>query len=186
MIAWEADLQKAIARGAAEHKPIMLEFYHPECISCQQMDAVTLADRRVENFIYDKMVAVRVPVESKAQASEFKIFMTPTLVVLDYYGREHQRTLGFIPPDEMVPTLLLGIGKAGFANDQFNEAVLQFNTLLNGYPGSACAPEAMFLRGVARFSSSHTPSVLKETCQQLRQRYPESEWSGRAEPFNLL
>ena len=186
MIVWETDIGKALARGAAEQKAILVDFYSPECIGCKQMDAVTFPDRAVTNFIIDKMIALRAPAGTKTLAADFRVLWTPTLIVLDYYGKEHQRTLGYLPPDEMVASLLLGIGKAGLGNDHFNEAVLQFNTLLNGYPNSACAPEAVYLRGVARYKSSHAASALKDCYKELSQEYPASEWAKRAEPFSLL
>lgn len=186
MIVWETDLNKALARGAAEQKAILVDFYSPECIGCKRLDEVTFPERAVENFIYEKVVPLRLSASSKTLAAEFRVLWTPTLIVLDYYGKEHQRTLGFLPPDEMVATLLLGIGKVALGNDQFNEAVLQFNTLLNGYPQAACAPEAAYMRGVARFKSTHSPGTLKECYQQLLKEYPENEWTKRAEPFSLL
>ena len=186
MIVWESEIQKALARGAAEHKPILLEFHSPECIGCKQMDTVTFPDRDVSNFVLEKMVPLRVPVTNNPLASDFRVIWTPTFIVLDYYGKEYHRTVGYIPPDEMVAQLLLGIGKTGFGNDQFNEAVLQFSTLLNGYPQSACAPEAVYLRAVARYKSSHSAAALKECYSQLATQYPGSEWTRRAEPFALL
>lgn len=186
MIAWESDILKALARGTAEHKSVVLDFYSPECIGCKQMDAVTFPDQDVSNFIIDRMVPLRVPLADQKLSAEFRVAWTPTLIVLDFYGREHQRALGYIPPDEMVAWLLLGIGKVGLANDQFNEAVLQWTTLLNSYPQSASAPEAVYLRGVARFKSSRSDTALKECCRQLLAEYPGSEWTRRAEPFTLL
>ena len=186
MITWESDMGKALARGKAEQKCILLEFFSPDCICCKQMDAVTFADGDVGNFLTDRLVAMRAPVGSKTLAADFRVVWTPTIVVLDYYGHEHQRTIGYLPPDEMVALMLLGIGKAAFDNDQFNEAGIQFNTLLNGYPGSAAAPEAVYLRGVARYKSSHAASALKEAHRQLATEYPSSEWTRRAEPYSLL
>jgi len=177
---------KALARAKAEHKCVLLDFFSPECIGCKQLEAVTLQDTAVENFIIDRMVPLQAPVSPQGLAADFRVLWTPTLIVLDFYGKEHQRTIGFLPPEDMVASLLLGIGKAGLGNEQFNEAVLQFNTLLNGYPQSAAAPEALYLRGVARYKSSRSASVLKESYQQLLAEYPGSEWTRRAEPFNLL
>ena len=186
MIAWETDMGKALSRGAAEHKSVILEFFSPECIGCTQMEDVTFPDTAVSNFIIDRMIPLRAPVGSKSLAADFRGVWTPTLIILDYYGKEHQRMIGYIPPDEMVASLLLGIGKVGLENDQFNEAVLQLNTLLNGYPHSAAAPEAVYLRGVARYKSSHAANVLKDCYQQLLAEYPASEWTKRAQPFSLL
>ena len=186
MITWESDMGRALARGKAEQKCLLLEFFSPDCIGCQQMDAVTFADGGVANFLTDRVIPLRAPVGQKTLAADFRVVWTPTLIVLDYYGHEHQRTIGFLPPDELVASLLLGIGKTAFDNDQFNEAGIQLNTLLNGYPASAAAPEAVYLRGVARYKSSHDAAALKETHRQLLADYPSSEWTRRAEPYSLL
>jgi len=186
MIEWESDIGKALARGKAEQKPVLLEFFSTECIGCQQLDVVTYQELEVSNFIIDRMVAMRVPVGAKSLAADFRVVWTPTLIVLDYYGKEHQRTVGFLPPEEMVAWLLLGMGKVSFDQDQFNEAGIQLNTLLNGYPDSASAPEAVYLRGVARYKSSHAAEALKDAYRQLAATYPGNEWTKRAKPFTLL
>ena len=186
MIAWESEMGKALGRGKAEQKPILLEFYTPECIGCRQMDEVTFEDASVVNFIASRLIPLRVPLDNKSLVDDFRIFWTPTLVTLDYYGREHQRTIGYLPPDEIVATLLLGMGKVSLGQGQFNEAGIQFNTLLNGFRGSASAPEAVYLRGVARFSTSHAVSALQDTYKQLLAEYPGSEWTRRAKPYALL
>lgn len=183
---WESDLGKALARAKAGQKCVLLEFFSPECIGCKQMDAVTFPDAAVSNFIEDKMVPLRVQVGASSLVTDFRVVWTPTILILDYQGKEHQRTIGYLPPDEIVASLLLGIAKTALDADLFNEAVLQLNTLLNGYPKSAAAPEAVYLRGVARYKSSHAASALKESYQQLQAQYPESEWTRRAEPFTLL
>ena len=186
MITWESEMSKALVRGKTEQKCVLLDFFSPECIGCRQMDAVTFPEVAVANFITDRMIPLHVEVGARGLASDFRVVWTPTLIVLDYYGKEYQRTVGYLPPNEMVAMLLLGIGKVGLENNQFSEAVIQFNTLLNGHPTSSFAPEAVFLRGVARYKSSHTPGALKECYQQLLAEYPESAWTGRAEPYSQL
>jgi len=186
MISWETDMSKALARAKAEQKCVLMEFFSHECIGCKQMDAVTFPDQAVENFIADRMVPLRIEVTNQTLAADFRVVWTPTILTLDFYGKEHQRTLGFIPPDEMVSSLLLGIGKAALGQEQFNEAVIQFSTLLNGNPKSEVAPEAVYLRGVARYRASHAAEALKEAQQLLASQYPESTWTRRAEPYTLI
>ena len=185
MIPWESDTAKALARGTAEQKSVLLQFFSPECIGCRQMDEVTFADPDVMNFM-EHVVPLRLPVNSGSHSSDYRVSWTPTLVVLDYYGREHQRTVGYLPPEEIVGWLLLGMGKVSLDYGQFSEAVIQFNTLLNGCAACASAPEAVYLRGVARYRTSRAPEALKEIHKQLQSQYPASEWTKRAEPFTLL
>ena len=186
MIPWETDMGKALTRAKAEQKSVLLEFFSPDCIGCKQMEEVTFTDPDVVNFIGNHVIPLKMPVTSTTQTGDYRIAWTPTLITLDLYGREHQRTVGFLPPEEIVGSVLLGIGKVSLDNGQFNEAVIQFNTLLNGCPKSTAAAEAVYLRGVARFKSSRDPAVLKEIHQQLSTRYPDSDWTKRAQPFTLL
>jgi hypothetical protein len=186
MIAWESDMAKALARGKAEQKSVLVEFFSSECIGCKQMEEVTFADPAVINFISDHVIPLRIPVTNAAHTSDYRVIWTPTIITMDYYGREHQRTVGYLPPDEMVGSTLLGMGKVSLDYGQFSEAVIQFNTLLNGCPDCASAPEAVYLRGVARYKTSQSPSALKEIYQQLLAQYPDSEWTKRAHPFTLL
>ncbi len=149
------------------------------------MGAVTYPDARVAEFVTSQMVPLQVPVDSPL-AGDFKVRWTPTIVVLDYYGKEHHRTVGYFPPEEFVPNLILGMGKVDFDTDQFNDAILHFDQLLAKYPKSDAAPEAIYLRGVARYKSSHNAAPLKEAYEKLKADYPASEWAKRAEPYSLL
>jgi TolA-binding protein len=58
--------------------------------------------------------------------------------------------------------------------------------IVSTYPRSAAAPEAMYLRGVVRFKSTHEAEPLKEAFEQLKRDYPASEWAKRAMPYGLL
>ena len=150
------------------------------------MDAVTYPNAEVFDFISRKIVPLRVAADSQPLSSEFKITWTPTLVTLDYYGKEHHRTVGFLPPKELIPSLMLGMGKTDFDTEQFNDAIVHLDELLNLYPKAAAAPEAIYLRGVCRYKSSHEAKPLKDAYEKLLADYPGSEWVKRAEPYSLL
>lgn len=185
MVTFESQLGTALSRAKAEQKGVLLEVFSPGCIGCAQMEEVTFKHQDVANFIIDKLVAVQLPVDDPAVAG-FGVHWTPTLMVLDYYGKVRERNEGFLPPDEMVAWMLLGQARIGFDSDQYNEAVIHLNTLLNGYPESPFAPEAVFLRGVARFKASHDPQNLKAAYLALQKEYPGSLWHKKAEPYRLL
>ena len=150
------------------------------------MDAVSYPDMKVSNFIIEKVVPLRVPADAQPLSAEFQVHWTPTLVTLDMYGKEHYRTVGFLPPAELVPSLLLGIAKVDFAAQQYNDALINLNMLLAGYPSSDAAPEAVYLKGVCRYKSSKDAQCLKQAYEQLVSDYPASEWAKRAAPYNLL
>lgn len=150
------------------------------------MDAVTYPNVKVYDFISAKVVPLRVQADSKPLSDEFQIKWTPTLVSLDFHGQEHHRTVGFLPPEELIPSLLLGMGKTDSDTGAFKEAIRHMESLLEGYARSAAAPEAVYLLGVCRYKDTHDAKPLKEAYERLKADYPGSEWVHRAQPYSLL
>ena len=149
------------------------------------MDAVTYPQKAVEAFFADSMVALRVP-SDHGLAKEFKVSWTPTLVTLDWKGQEHHRTVGFLAAEELVASLMLGCAKVYSDLEFFDRAFGALGKLLSAYPASDAAPEAIFVRGVCGYKSTHNPAPLKEAYEQLQKQYPQSEWTKRAYPYRLL
>ncbi len=150
------------------------------------MDAVTYPDSKVVSFISENLIPLQVQFDAQPLASDFNIKWTPTLVTLDADGKEHHRSVGFLAPDELIPSLLLGMGKSCFENERFDEALSYLEKILTDYPASDSAPEAHYLRGVCRYKSTHDPKPLKEAYEKLSKEYPSSEWTKRAYPYRLL
>jgi hypothetical protein len=150
------------------------------------MDAVTYPDTKVIEFINNNVVALRVPSDSQPLAGRFNVKWTPVLAVLDENGVGHRQTLGFFPPEEFVPSLMLGIAKVNFDHDQLDKALAIFHKLQADYPASAVVPQAIFLEGVSRYKHSHEPKTLKDAYEQLQSDFPTSEWTQRASPYRLL
>ncbi|NWF94082.1 MAG: tetratricopeptide repeat protein [Syntrophaceae bacterium] len=150
------------------------------------MDAVTYPNDKVIEFIQRRMIPLRVSFDAQPLSSDFNIKWTPTLITLDALGKEHHRTVGFLPPEELIPSLLLGIAKSHFEGEGFSEALSTLEELLTDYPRSDAAPEAIYLRGVCTYKSTHDPKPLKAAYEQLQASYPSSEWTKRAYPYRLL
>jgi len=150
------------------------------------MDAVTYPDKKVTEFIRENLIPLRVPFDAKPLSTDFNVAWTPTLISLDADRKEHHRTVGFLAPEEVIPSLLLGLGKSWFDREQFDEALEYLEKVLSEYPKSDSAPEAMYLRGVARYKKTHDAKPLKEAYMELKDEYPSSEWTKRAYPYRLL
>jgi Outer membrane lipoprotein len=150
------------------------------------MGAVTYPDSKVAGFVNDRMIPIQLLADAKPYADDFNVKWTPTVIVLDEDGKEHSRTVGFLPPEEFVPSLLLGIIKAHFDLNHFSETLTDAEKLIADYPKSRATPEAIYLQGVAGYKSTHDPKHLKAAYQKLQAEYPASEWTERAQPYNLL
>ena len=150
------------------------------------MDKVTYPAAEVINFVNERIVPVRVPYDQKPLAEEFQVKWTPLFVILDGNGEEHHRSTGFLAPYELISMILLGMGKLYFDHEAFNRAIDCLDEVVENYPESGAAPEAVYYRGVSGYKDSGKPEPLKDAFATLRDKYPENEWAKRAAPYKLL
>lgn len=150
------------------------------------MDAVTYPEATVIDFIMENMIPLRIPSDAQPHATDFQLVWTPTLIIVDAGGNEHHRTTGFFSPEELIPSLKLGMGKTNFDSGHFEEAIGYFDRVLAEHATSDAASEAIYWRGVGGYKSTDNPKPLKEAYERLAADYPDSEWTRRAYPYRLL
>ncbi|MDX9834323.1 MAG: hypothetical protein RBT36_03815 [Desulfobulbus sp.] len=150
------------------------------------MDAVAFPDPAVIDFINDNLIPIRIPADDPELGSRFKVKWTPTLLIVDGDGVEQYRTLGFYPPEELIPSLLLGIGTTKFNLPDRPAACGSFEKILAEYPASSLAPEAVYLNGVSRYIETSDVANLVGIYDRLTAEYPDSPWLTRADPYRFL
>jgi len=150
------------------------------------MDAVTYPDETVISFINNNVIALRIPADQQPLADKFEVSWTPALFLLDQDGRKHQATVGFLGPEELIPSLLSGIGNMYFNQNVFTKALENYEIVISEHAESDAAPEAIFQKGVSLYKSTHDPKPLKEAYEHLLREYPESRWTKRAYPYRLI
>jgi hypothetical protein len=150
------------------------------------MDAVTYPNDKIKTFIQENLIAVKLPYDGQPLAGQFKVTWTPTFIILDQDGQEHHRGVGFEPPEEFIPFLLLGMAKINFDKEDYPKAIALLEQITGTYPQSAVAAESVYLLGVSRFKTTHQTQYLKQVYETLKAKYPNSEWVKRAEPYSLL
>jgi len=150
------------------------------------MDAVTYPDEKVTDFIYNNFIPLRIAGNEEPYAADFMVNWTPRIIVLDSVGLSHQSTVGFLPPEDFIASLELGLAKADFDSHNLEGCKRRLSRILEGFPQSTSAAEAVFLLGVTSYKLSSQTGPLKEAYQTLQEKYPESEWTKRALPYRLL
>ncbi len=150
------------------------------------MDAVTYPTERVIEFLNKTVIPLKISSDLAPISSDFNIQWTPALLILDQEGNEHHRTIGFLNPEELVPSILLGIGNMFFHKNEFKEALSNYERILVDHLESDTAPEAIFQVGVSQYKSSNDPKPLKEAYEHLQKDFPASPWTKRAYPYRLI
>jgi hypothetical protein len=124
-----------------------------------------------------------VRIHIKEQPAVFKRFgarWTPTLLVTDPEGVERHRIEGFLPADDLLAQLELGIGKIEFAHEHFDKSRDLFKSDFEHHPKAAAVPEARYWMGVSEYKRTNDGRPLVETAKVLHEKYPDSEWARKA------
>jgi hypothetical protein len=128
---------------------------------------------------------VRIHVRDNADAwkrvgGELGVEWTPTVVILDSSGVERHRIEGFLPADDFAAQLTLGLAKSAFSRNDFAEAERRFKQVVDTYPDTETAAEALYWAGVSRYKGSNDASALGETARAFTERYQHSSWAKKA------
>jgi TolA-binding protein len=138
-------------------------------------------DPEVGEFISTNFLPVRFDVRKDAQPMErFGANWTPTILILDSDGKERHRIEGFLPKDDFLGQLKLGLAHAAFVAKRFDEAERRFRDIVAQHPASDAAPEAQYWAGVSKYKGSGNGAALGETAQAFQQRYQDSPWAKKA------
>jgi TolA-binding protein len=142
-------------------------------------------DPRVVEFVKRHFVPVRVhAVQDRetfaALGDRFNAQWTPTILIVDAAGHERHRIEGFLPADDFLSQLALGVAKAAFARKDYAASERLYRDVVERHGKTDAAPEAQYWAGVSRYRATNDPSALKDTAKAFADRYQQSTWATKA------
>jgi TolA-binding protein len=107
----------------------------------------------------------------------FDALWTPSVLVLDSNGKERFRIEGYLPTDEFRAHLELALARVAFMSKNWADAERRYAEVLECYPNSKVAPEALYWKGVSHYKATNDHTVLGELPGQFQEKYPDSTWA---------
>ena len=74
----------------------------------------------------------------------------------------------------------MGLAKMAFHRQDWKEAERGFREVVDRYPESEAAPEALYWAGVARYKNSGDGGALTETARAFSEMYEDTSWAKKA------
>jgi len=153
------------------------------------MNAGPYSDEKVQTFIEEEYVPLKSQCFWKERTElmkQFDIAWTPTFLIQDSGGRVHRKLVGYIPVDDFLAQLKFGKGMVFFEKERHEEAIKWVRKVIEEHPGAGVVPEAIFFLGVAEYKKTHEVSALRRVYDTLSEKYPQSEWARRAQPYSAI
>lgn len=123
----------------------------------------------------------------KENAADFQRFgekynaqWTPTILLIDQADEVVHRVEGFLPVEDFLGQLTLGLGHHAFRKKDFGTAEKRFREVLSRYPATDAAAEAQYWAGVSRYKATNDPKALGETATAFQAKYRDSSWAKKA------
>jgi TolA-binding protein len=99
------------------------------------------------------------------------------VLILDPQGKERHRIEGYLPKDEFRAQLELGLARSDFMHKKWVDAERRYTEVLERYPDSKAAPEALYWKGVSHYKVTNDHTVLGELPAMFEEKYPDSPWA---------
>ncbi len=132
-------------------------------------------------YINGNLIPVRLHLKSHPEAMErFAVQWTPTVLLLDDTGHERHRVEGFLPVEDFLTQLHLGLAHAAFRANRFEESERRFREIVERFPSTDAAAEAQYWAGVSSYKRSNDAAALKKTAQAFKDRYSDTQWAKKA------
>ena len=101
------------------------------------------------------------------------------MIVFDPNGKERFRIEGYLPKDEFRAQLELGLARVAFMSKNWADAERRYAAVVETYPDSKAAPEALYWKGVSHYKATNDHTVLGEMPGQFEEKYPDSMWAAK-------
>lgn len=135
----------------------------------------------MQKFISENFIPLRSHIKEQPQNFErFGAQWTPTEIILDAEGNERYRFEGFLPVDEFLAHLQLGLARSAFERKQFQEAERLYRNVVEEFPNTEVAPEALYWTGVSKYKGSGNAAALGETAANFKKKYSDTGWAKKA------
>jgi hypothetical protein len=118
---------------------------------------------QVAESVTEHFVPVKIYIKERPQDfGRFKAEWTPTLILTEADGTERHRVVGFLPADDFLAQLYLGLAKAAFSRGQFVEAEAAFEMVVQPTSGDGCGTRSGLLGRRERIQTHRQPGVSED------------------------
>jgi outer membrane protein assembly factor BamD (BamD/ComL family) len=104
-------------------------------------------------------------------------------LILDPDGKERWRLEGYLSKDEFLANLRMGLGRVAFMKKDLANAERHYTAVVEQYPDSKFAPEAVYWQGVSRYNTTHDHNVLGDVAKTFTEKYQDSIWAEKSLPW---
>jgi TolA-binding protein len=102
---------------------------------------------------------------------------------MDPDGEERLRLEGYLSKDEFRTHLEMGLARVAFMRKDWADAERRYAAVVERYPGSKYAPEAVYWKGVSHYKATNDHTALSDVANTFTDKYQDSVWALKSIPW---
>jgi TolA-binding protein len=102
---------------------------------------------------------------------------------MDPDGKERCRLEGYLPKEEFRANLEMGLARVAFMRKDLPDAERRYAEIVERYPDSKFAPEAVYWQGVCHYKATNDHTVLAKVASTFTEKYQDSVWALKSLPW---
>ncbi|OLE54248.1 MAG: hypothetical protein AUG51_09065 [Acidobacteria bacterium 13_1_20CM_3_53_8] len=87
---------------------------------------------------------------------------------------------GYLSKKEFRAFLEMGLARVAFMNKKWADAEQIYTRVVERYPDTSAAPEALYWRAVSHYKATNDHTVLGEVAEEFKQKYQDNIWAEKA------
>jgi hypothetical protein len=99
---------------------------------------------------------------------------------MDPDAKERSRIEGYLPKDEFRERLESALARVAFTGMKWKESEERYAEIARKIGDKPEAAEALYWQAVSRYKGANDHVALANVAEELRRRFPDSEWTTRA------
>ncbi len=109
-VAWMNSFEEALKIAKEKNRPVMIDFYADWCGWCHRLDSDTYTDGNVVSKSKE-FVNLKIDADTEREiVQRYRITGLPTILFIDYTGREIHRIVGYKPPEAFFKEMEVALG----------------------------------------------------------------------------
>jgi|GEM_PF-2554978 len=104
--AWYDSLSEGLRIANVENRDIIVDFYTDWCGWCKRLSKEVFSTKEFKDFTKNRFVLVKINAEDyRKTTKKYRISGYPSILILDNYGKEVDRVVGYAPKDKYIEML---------------------------------------------------------------------------------
>jgi hypothetical protein len=181
-ISWITNISEAREIARQRNQPILVDWADlPSCVGCTSLENVTYPNAQVASYLAEQFISVQLNQNQNLQLfDENKIFWTPTITIHDAAGKEQDRWIGYLPPNEFLPRLKFALAQLAMLSQNWQHATVLFENIVSNHAHSFVGPDSLYYLGVAQWKLARNLDNLRTPWFKLLSEYKDSEAAIKA------